>query len=124
MLKIKCLSIKLQDELSKDSVNKKGYLDDILTKALGTPGHRGRVRGVEGLITPSFYFHKHIPTKPTKTQMKDDPKINWIKEKAQILEQYNLVVKCMHELNIQMKVEEACPDAHDHDCDQNTASTK
>lgn len=37
--------------------------DDALTKALGNPEHRGRVRGVGGHVTPSTYFHQPKPTK-------------------------------------------------------------
>ncbi|KAL6494185.1 hypothetical protein OROGR_030985 [Orobanche gracilis] len=36
---------------------------DALTKALGNPEHRGRVRGVGGHVTPSTYFHQPKPTK-------------------------------------------------------------
>ena len=84
-----------------------------MTQALGTPEHRQRVRGVGGLVTPSLYFHKHIPTEPTQTSKNDDPETSWKKEKVLILDQYNLMVKRMHELNSQMKVEETRSVAHD-----------
>ncbi|KAM5549788.1 hypothetical protein ABKV19_000950 [Rosa sericea] len=38
-------------ELSAEGSN------DVLTLALGTPEHGGRVRGVGGFVTPSTYFH-------------------------------------------------------------------
>lgn len=31
--------------------------DDVLTLALGTPEHAGRVRGVGGDVNPSTYFN-------------------------------------------------------------------
>ncbi|KAL0534784.1 hypothetical protein IC582_029077 [Cucumis melo] len=38
------------------SVNRH-YLNDVLTQALGTKEHNGRVRGVDGCVTPTTYFH-------------------------------------------------------------------
>ena len=80
---------------------------------MGTPEHRGRVRGVGGLVTPSLYFHKYIPRETTQTPKNDDPETSWKKEKAVILDHYNLMVKRMHGLTSQMKVEETHSVAHD-----------
>ncbi|KAA0054543.1 putative serine/threonine-protein kinase nek2 [Cucumis melo var. makuwa] len=33
------------------------YSNDVLTQALGTKEHNGRVRGVGGYVTPTTYFH-------------------------------------------------------------------
>ncbi|KAL0536616.1 hypothetical protein IC582_025573 [Cucumis melo] len=38
------------------SVNRH-YSNDVLTQALGTKEHNGRVRGVGGYVTPTTYFH-------------------------------------------------------------------
>lgn len=55
--------------------------------------------------------------------MNVDSETNWKKEKTQILAKYNLMAKCMHELNSQMKIEETNRDAHPN-CDQNTRTKK
>ncbi|KAL0540274.1 hypothetical protein IC582_024508 [Cucumis melo] len=54
------LSETFQDEISMNtdssSVNRH-CSNDVLTQALGTKEHNGRVRGVGGYITPTTYFH-------------------------------------------------------------------
>ncbi|KAA0067725.1 uncharacterized protein E6C27_scaffold352G00380 [Cucumis melo var. makuwa] len=87
--------IKFNDKLQKDIDKTYSVSDDILTQALGTPEHRGRVRGVGRLITPSFYFHKHIPSEPRETHITVDVDANWKKEKSQILSEYSQMAKQM-----------------------------
>ncbi|KAA0060192.1 transposase [Cucumis melo var. makuwa] len=43
--------------------------NDVLTQALGTKEHNGRVRGVGGYVTPTTYFHS------VKKTSKDEPNI-------------------------------------------------
>ncbi|KAA0025896.1 putative serine/threonine-protein kinase nek2 [Cucumis melo var. makuwa] len=66
------LSETFQDEISMNtnssSVNRH-YSNDVLTQALGTKEHNGRVRGVAGYITPTTYFHS------VKKTSKDEAKI-------------------------------------------------
>ncbi|KAL4038656.1 hypothetical protein IC575_002279 [Cucumis melo] len=54
------LSETFQDEISMNtdssSVNRH-YSNDMLTQALGTKKHNGRVRGVGGYVTSTTYFH-------------------------------------------------------------------
>ncbi|KAA0058914.1 putative serine/threonine-protein kinase nek2 [Cucumis melo var. makuwa] len=54
------LSETFQDEISMNtdssSVNRH-CSNDVLTQALGTKEHNGRVRGVGGYVTPTTYFH-------------------------------------------------------------------
>ncbi|TYK10885.1 putative serine/threonine-protein kinase nek2 [Cucumis melo var. makuwa] len=54
------LSETFQDEISMNtnssSVNRH-YSNDVLTQALGTKEHNGRVHGVGGYVTPTTYFH-------------------------------------------------------------------
>ncbi|TYK01573.1 uncharacterized protein E5676_scaffold451G001530 [Cucumis melo var. makuwa] len=64
------------DKLRKDVDKTNSVSNDILTQALGTPEHRGCVRGVGELITPSFYFHKHIPLESRETQISVDVDAN------------------------------------------------
>ncbi|XP_031739205.1 uncharacterized protein LOC116402905 [Cucumis sativus] len=48
------------DEISMNtsSSSQKGHSsNDVLTQALGTKEHHGRVRGVGGYVTPTNYFH-------------------------------------------------------------------
>ena len=33
------------------------YLNDVLTQAMGTKDHNGRVHGVDGYVTLTTYFH-------------------------------------------------------------------
>ncbi|KAA0054847.1 putative serine/threonine-protein kinase nek2 [Cucumis melo var. makuwa] len=60
------------DEISMNtdssSVNRH-YSNDVLTQALGTKEHNGRVRGVGGYVTPTTYFHS------VKKTSKDETKI-------------------------------------------------
>ncbi|KAL8147496.1 hypothetical protein AgCh_004988 [Apium graveolens] len=42
--------------------------DDVLTTALGTPEHSGRVRGVGGFVTPKMFFNLPKERKPAITK--------------------------------------------------------
>ncbi|TYK24359.1 uncharacterized protein E5676_scaffold205G001410 [Cucumis melo var. makuwa] len=106
------------DKLQKDVDKTYSVSDDILTQALGTPEHRGRVRGVGGLITPSFYFHRHIPSEPKETHITVDVDANWKKEKSQILSEYSQMTKKMLKLKSLKRTRETSLDAHSG-CNQN-----
>ncbi|TYK11232.1 putative serine/threonine-protein kinase nek2 [Cucumis melo var. makuwa] len=48
------------DEISMNidsSFVNRHYSNDVLTQALGTKEHNGRVHGVGGYVTPTMYFH-------------------------------------------------------------------
>ncbi|TYK24336.1 putative serine/threonine-protein kinase nek2 [Cucumis melo var. makuwa] len=53
----------LKEEMDEISMNtdsssvNRHCLNDVLTQALGTKEHNGRVRGVGGYVTPTTYFH-------------------------------------------------------------------
>ncbi|KAA0053273.1 putative transposase [Cucumis melo var. makuwa] len=106
------------DKLQKDVDKTYSVSDDILTQALETPEHRGRVRGVGGLITSSFYFHKHIPSQPKETHITIDVDTNWKKEKSQILSEYSQMAKKMLKLKSLKRTRETSLDAHSG-CNQN-----
>ncbi|KAL0555973.1 hypothetical protein IC582_004476 [Cucumis melo] len=106
------------DKLQKDVDKTYSVSDDILTQALGTPEHRGRVRGVGGLITPSFYFHRHVPSEPKETHITVDVDANWKKEKSQILSEYSQMTKKMVKLKSLKRTRETSLDAHSG-CNQN-----
>ncbi|KAL0561456.1 hypothetical protein IC582_001884 [Cucumis melo] len=106
------------DKLQKDVDKTYNVSYDILTQALGTPEHRGHVRGVGGLITPSFYFHKHIPSEPRETHITVDVDANWKKEKSQILSEYSQMAKQMLKLKSLKRNRETSLDAHSG-CNQN-----
>lgn len=46
----------------------KSTTEDVLSLALGTPDHRGQVRGVGRFITPTQYFQKPKPSSRSKVQ--------------------------------------------------------
>ncbi|XP_040372966.1 uncharacterized protein LOC121052304 [Rosa chinensis] len=46
----------LKRKVASGELNAEGT-NDVLTLALGTPEHGGRVRGIGGFVTPSTYFH-------------------------------------------------------------------
>ncbi|XP_040367463.1 uncharacterized protein LOC112179893 [Rosa chinensis] len=48
--------VTLKEKVAIGELNTSGS-DDVLTLALGTPEHPGRVRGVGGYVNPSIYFH-------------------------------------------------------------------
>ncbi|KAL0534262.1 hypothetical protein IC582_028551 [Cucumis melo] len=104
------------DKLQKDVDKTYSVSDDILTQALRTPEHRGRVRGVGGLITPLFYFYKHIPSEPRETHITVDVDANWKKEKSQILSEYSQMAK--QTLKSLKRNRETSLDAHSG-CNQN-----
>ena len=76
------------------------------------------MRGVGGLITPSFYFHKHIPSEPRETHITVDVDANWKKEKSQILSEYSQMAKQMLKLKSLKRNRETSLDAHSG-CNQN-----
>ncbi|KAA0047738.1 putative serine/threonine-protein kinase nek2 [Cucumis melo var. makuwa] len=55
--------VNLKEEMDEISMNtysssvNRQCLNDVLTQALGTKEHNGRVRGVGGYVTPTTYFH-------------------------------------------------------------------
>ncbi|TYJ96837.1 uncharacterized protein E5676_scaffold2750G00350 [Cucumis melo var. makuwa] len=66
--------------------------NDALTQALGTSKYGGRVRGVDGFITPTVYFHQAKPRKSNK-----------VDTTQQIIDENEALRKCIREL--EQKVE-------------------
>ncbi|TYJ96287.1 putative serine/threonine-protein kinase nek2 [Cucumis melo var. makuwa] len=69
------------DEITKTCVDKKLSPNDVLTQALGTEESSGRVRGVDGFVTPTAYFHT---TKHSKKWSEEIEKLSQKNEKLRL----------------------------------------
>ncbi|KAL4014338.1 hypothetical protein IC575_026540 [Cucumis melo] len=79
------------DEILDKALNEESP-NDALTQALGTSKYGGRVRGVDGFITPTVYFHQAKPRKSNK-----------VDTTQQIIDENEALRKCIREL--EQKVE-------------------